>query len=132
MWGSRDHTPNTAAVLTGTDRVLGSELRLEMRLAPKDEVLFDLTVACESAEHSAPTAQFDTAATAIPLNRLKNQDCEIYTSNEQFNDWVKRSSSDLHMMISQPPMACILMPVCPGLAPCSVATASLRRSNVCG
>ena len=33
--------------------VLGSELRLEIKLPPKEEVIFDLTVSCESAEQIA-------------------------------------------------------------------------------
>jgi glycogen debranching enzyme len=85
--------------------VLGSELRLEIKLPPKEEVTFDLTVSCESAEQIASIGQFDTAATAAvnALKWLESQGCEIYTSNERFNDWVKRSSTDLHMMISQTP-----------------------------
>jgi glycogen debranching enzyme len=85
--------------------VLGSELRFEVKLAPKAEVLFDLTVSCESAEPIASISGFDTAATAAAdaLQSLKNQDCEIYTSNEQFNHWLNRSSADLQMMISHTP-----------------------------
>ncbi len=82
--------------------VLGSELRLEFMLPPKEEVTFDFTVSCESTPPIAPISLFDTAATAAAdaLDRFKSQDCEIYTSNEQFNDWLNRSRTDLHMMIS--------------------------------
>ena len=30
-------------------------------------------------------------------------DCTIYSSNEQFNDWVNRSGADLHMMVTSTP-----------------------------
>jgi glycogen debranching enzyme len=85
--------------------VLGSELRLDIKLPPQTEVMFDLTISCESAEHIASIEPFDTAATAAvnALKWLESQGCEIYTSNEQFNDWVKRSSTDLHMLISETP-----------------------------
>jgi glycogen debranching enzyme len=85
--------------------VLGAELRLEMKLPPKGEATFDLTVSCESVESITSISGFDTAATAAAdaLNRLKSHDCEIYTSNEQFNDWLNRSSNDLYMMITQTP-----------------------------
>jgi glycogen debranching enzyme len=85
--------------------VLGSELRLDIKLPPQKEVMFDLTVSCESAEQIASIEQFDTAATAAvdALEGLESQGCEIYTSNEQFNDWVKRSTTDLYMLISQTP-----------------------------
>jgi glycogen debranching enzyme len=85
--------------------VLGFELRLEIKLPPKEEVIYDLTVSYESAEQIASIEPFDTAATAAvySLKWLASQGCDIYTSNERFNDWVKRSSIDLHMMISQTP-----------------------------
>ncbi|MFW0884386.1 glycogen debranching N-terminal domain-containing protein [Candidatus Acidulodesulfobacterium sp. H_13] len=34
------------------------------------------------------------------LKKSEDQDCKIYTSNEQFNDWINRSSVDIHMMIT--------------------------------
>ena len=37
------------------------------------------------------------------LNRLQETDAGIYTSNEQCNDWLKRSSVDLHLMVSHTP-----------------------------
>jgi glycogen debranching enzyme len=91
--------------LPAPGEVLGSELRLEINLAPKGEATFDLTVSCESAEPSATIRPFAPAATAAAeaLQWLENQDCEIYTSNERFNDWLNRSRTDLHMMISQTP-----------------------------
>jgi glycogen debranching enzyme len=83
--------------------VLGSELRFEIKLPPKEEVILDLTVSCEAAQPMAPIAHFGTAATAATdaLQRLKSQECDLATSNEQFNDWLNRSSTDLHMMITQ-------------------------------
>jgi glycogen debranching enzyme len=85
--------------------ILGSELRLTIALPPKGEAMFDLTVACESAGSTFSGATFDTAATAAvdALQWVKSQDCEIHTSNEQFNDWINRASTDLYMMISDTP-----------------------------
>jgi glycogen debranching enzyme len=85
--------------------VLGSELRIVTRLSPKEGVTFDLTVSCESAEQPTSTSRFDIAAPAAEnaLQWIESQDCEIYTSNEQFNDWLNRSRTDLHLMISQTP-----------------------------
>jgi glycogen debranching enzyme len=85
--------------------ILGSELRFEINLPPKSEVTLDLTVSCATVEQSASVTALHTAATAAAeaLNWLKSQDCEIYTSNAQFNDWINRASTDLHMMISDTP-----------------------------
>ena len=85
--------------------VFGSELRWTITLPPKGEATFDLTVACESAGAISSGLAFDTAATAAIDTRewVKSQDCEIYTSNEQFNDWLNRASADLYMMTSETP-----------------------------
>jgi glycogen debranching enzyme len=85
--------------------VLDSELRFAIKLPPKEGATFDLTVSCESSEQVAPIGIFAKAATAA-VNALKHresQGCEIYTSNEQFNDWLNRSRTDLHMMITHTP-----------------------------
>jgi glycogen debranching enzyme len=83
----------------------GSELRIEIKLPPKGEATFDLTIACESAGPAPSRVAFDHAllAAADALQQAKGQDCEIYTSNEQFNDWINRSIADLHCMITDTP-----------------------------
>ena len=83
----------------------GSELRFEVRLPPKGELTFYVTVSCESAPGVAPRLPFDVAAAEAEhaLKLARNEDCEIYTSNEQFNDWLNRSIADLHMMITDTP-----------------------------
>jgi glycogen debranching enzyme len=37
------------------------------------------------------------------LRSLEASNCEIYTSNEQFNDWLNRSRSDLRMLVTDTP-----------------------------
>jgi len=83
----------------------GSEIRLGVKLPPKAEVMFDLTVSCQSSSPVSRRAGFDHAlrAAADALKQAKRQDCEIYTSNEQFNDWLNRSIADLHCMITDSP-----------------------------
>jgi glycogen debranching enzyme len=83
----------------------GSDLRLEIQLPPKGEATFELTISCESAGPVPSRVAFDHAllAAADALKRAKSQDCEIYTSNEQFNDWINRSIADLHCMITDTP-----------------------------
>ncbi len=85
--------------------VSGSEVHYEVRLQPKGKATFFLTVACELAETPPPRPSYNMAfkhATRA-LKHAKTQDCEIYTSNEQFNDWLNRSLADLHMMITDTP-----------------------------
>lgn len=85
--------------------VSGSEVHYEVRLQPKGKATFFLTISCELANASPPRFSYNMAfkhATRM-LKHAKTQDCEIYTSNEQFNDWLNRSLADLHMMITDTP-----------------------------
>jgi glycogen debranching enzyme len=85
--------------------ILGAELRFEIKLPPKGEAVFDLAVSCEAGGSIASVTAYDTSATAAgdTLRWVKSQPSEIYTSNEQFNDWINRASVDLQMMISETP-----------------------------
>jgi glycogen debranching enzyme len=66
-----------------------------------------VTIGCELGDEprSILTTSFENAQ-ALAARRLSlavAQDCSITTSNEQFNEWLARSSADLHMMISDTP-----------------------------
>jgi glycogen debranching enzyme len=80
----------------------GSQLRVDIKLPPKGEITFDLTVSCESTDPPPSRAPFGHAllAAASALEQAKSQNCVIYTSNEQFNDWITRSIADLHSMLT--------------------------------
>jgi glycogen debranching enzyme len=86
-------------------RVSDSEIHFDVRLAPKGEVTLQVTTACESDRTAAPLLSFDAAAQEAEqaLRLARSEDCEIYTSNEQFNDWLNRALADLHMMITDTP-----------------------------
>ena len=83
----------------------GSELRFEIKLPPKGKATFDLTTSCEPAGPVSSCVPFDHAllAAADALKQAKSQDCEIYTSNAPFNDWINRSIADLQFMITDTP-----------------------------
>lgn len=56
--------------------------------------------------HPAPEpTNFDTVyiQAATGLRAMKAEGADIITDNEQFNDWLKRSFSDIHMMLSETP-----------------------------
>jgi len=84
-------------------KVTSDGLVLEAPLAPHADATWDLTIACEiekrrtqvflSYEHACAEAD-------RTLQEARSHDCHIYTSNEQFNDWLNRSAADLHMLIS--------------------------------
>jgi glycogen debranching enzyme len=81
--------------------ILPSEARFTLRLQPKEEQSIYVTACCDSTEAS-PSLPYDSAYHQAnnALNLAKGNDCDIYTSNEQFNDWLNRSLADLHMMVT--------------------------------
>jgi glycogen debranching enzyme len=87
------------------DAISASGLRFKTRIEPKAALLFFLTVVCErngarTESLSYPTALQQASST---VEGAKRDECSIYTSNEQFNEWVKRSMADLRMMVTDTP-----------------------------
>src|SRR6185295_12411501 len=65
---------------------------------------FTVTVTCDTMDAPRKRALgFDQAMEKAEELRteLKNQACGISSSNEQFNEWLSRSATDLHTMITE-------------------------------
>ncbi len=79
--------------------------QFHVALLPRQAAAFYLAVGCERASASNPLLQFDQARSAARANLdvHKKQSCRIEASNGQFNAWVKRATSDLHMMTTMLP-----------------------------
>lgn len=79
-----------------------------LNLAPKERVELAVTVACEVEQQSPRILAVSEAAAqaAAALAALRAQAAQIYTSNEQFNDWLNRSVADLGMLLTQTPHGC--------------------------
>jgi len=85
--------------------LIASGAMFNQRLGPKEEREFFLTYGCEingSASTGVSYSRAHTEVEAAPKT-LQAQHCQIRTSNEQFNEWLVRSSSDLHMMFTATP-----------------------------
>jgi glycogen debranching enzyme len=76
------------------------EATVTITLAPRAESSYLVTFACELDNRQPRQVSFGTAlGTATEtLARRRSQNCEIVTSNEQFNEWLDRSLADLSMM----------------------------------
>jgi glycogen debranching enzyme len=74
-------------------------------LGPKEEKEFFLTYACEINGASSNGMSYGRAheEAEVALTRLQSQASHVRTSSEQFNEWLLRSSSDLHMMFTATP-----------------------------
>jgi glycogen debranching enzyme len=80
----------------------GGELGFELEIEEHGHWELGTTIACEIGGAAPPVHVFDDALVRHQQERarLREQECRITTSNELFNDWIERSSSDLHMLIT--------------------------------
>lgn len=87
------------------EEVLGSKVRFGVSLQPKEEATIFVTVSCESGRVVSVLSSYEEAfgRAGAALKAVRAEECEIYTSNEEFNDWLNRSRADLHMMITDLP-----------------------------
>ena len=81
------------------------EAHYRVQLEPQEEHLFYVTASCVTERSPSSALPFEEGyqRTRRAFRDLERQSCHIYTSNEQFNDWVGRSQADLHMMTSETP-----------------------------
>jgi glycogen debranching enzyme len=82
-----------------------TEARFHVVLEAGEQVVLDVAVVCES--HRTPAMltfrQARDAAQSL-LAQGRSQGADVFTSNEQFNDWLNRSVADLSMMTSDTPV----------------------------
>jgi glycogen debranching enzyme len=74
-------------------------------LGPKEEQEFSLVYTCEidGAVSGRALPRGARAEAANGLSRFETEECQIYTSNQQFNEWLSRSLADVHMMFTRTP-----------------------------
>jgi glycogen debranching enzyme len=60
-------------------------------------------IGCQVGEQRPAIVAFENANAEAhaQLDQARSEDCHVYTSNEQFNQWLNRSAADLHMMITR-------------------------------
>jgi len=79
--------------------ISGTEMRFRVSLGPHEISVLRLTIRCDPSV-SAPVVSYPQAVTAATLefNEVNDSVPEIQSSNSRFNDWVRRSFSDVRMM----------------------------------
>src|ERR1700693_791286 len=83
-------------------QVAANEMRIQLALGPREGTAFTLTTSCTS-EDEKETWPYGVAAEELSRDSTRFSDCDINTSNEQFNDWLNRSKADLRMLITSTP-----------------------------
>jgi glycogen debranching enzyme len=78
---------------------------MPLHLEAQGETSFTLTVACQRGGEKGSHEKYFEALQHMNQTRSEGplSQVEIQTSNEQFNNWVRRSRSDLAMMVTQTP-----------------------------
>src|SRR5262249_31183362 len=81
-----------------------SSLRYDIHVAPHQSEPVAIVVSCETeaARSNGLALGYERALEAAESEAQRHR-CDIYTSNQQFNDWVNRSVADMAMMLTQTP-----------------------------
>jgi glycogen debranching enzyme len=80
-------------------------ITFDLNLAAQQSKEIYVWVACLTEHEQAKLTAFETALTeTVKASRsFIDGQCQIYSSNEQFNRWVNRSQSDLGMLLTETP-----------------------------
>jgi glycogen debranching enzyme len=87
------------------ERLTASEAFFKKVLAPKEQEVFSINYSFER-DDSRPVRRSPEAALHEAAQTLKTRrtgECQVYTSNDEFNGWLDRSVADLHMMLTETP-----------------------------
>ncbi|HVD95013.1 MAG TPA: amylo-alpha-1,6-glucosidase, partial [Candidatus Limnocylindria bacterium] len=79
----------------------------QIRLESGKDASYRCAIACEvdgdSRNEVRPCYESVVEEATSALERVRDQEPQIFTGNEQFNDWLNRSLADLHMMRTETP-----------------------------
>ncbi len=79
----------------------------QVRLESGKDASYRCAIACEvdgdSANEISPCYESAVEEATSALERVRAREPQIFTGNEQFNDWLNRSLADLHMMGTETP-----------------------------
>ncbi len=104
-----DHIPRSTRVECSAPACTARPggISVPVHLEAHGEATFTINVTCEGKGSSSnyPTHNYSEALQVMNQKRSKSPlaEIEIQSSNEQFNDWIRRSRSDLAMMVTNTP-----------------------------
>src|SRR5262245_11173241 len=85
------------------DELGATDLAYHLQLPPRGQTIVEIAVACEESSSRPPVRRYDTATSEARAwrDRLGSHECQVTTSNEQVDAWIRRSQADLHMMLTE-------------------------------
>jgi glycogen debranching enzyme len=88
-------------------RLNESVATFQIRLESGKDASYRCAITCEvdsdSANEISPCYERAVEEATSALERVRAREPQIFTGNEQFNDWLNRSLADLHMMRTETP-----------------------------
>jgi len=88
-------------------RLNESVATFQIRLEAAKDASYRCAIACEvdgdSPNEISPSYESAVEEATSALERVRAREPQIFTGNEQFNDWLNRSLADLHMMRTETP-----------------------------
>ena len=86
-------------------KLTGKTAIFKVSIAEKERLTFFVTISSQIGKAIPERLSYDDALKESEkrLNSAQSRYAQIFTSNEQFNDWVNRSASDLQMMVTDTP-----------------------------
>jgi glycogen debranching enzyme len=80
-------------------------ISVPLHLEPREEMGFTIAIECERQDANWNVATHEEALSRMVQERSTGPlaEIDITTSNEQFNDWIRRSQADLAMMVTTTP-----------------------------
>jgi glycogen debranching enzyme len=87
------------------DAITRSGMRLAVKLEGRQEQVYTLTIACNTARSKVRALSQEAALSQAEQSRAGGARfaCAIESSNGQFNAWVQRSAADLDMLLTHTP-----------------------------
>jgi glycogen debranching enzyme len=83
------------------NRISAQGCEFNIVLRPKQKIIVEIAISCLCGSCPERTDSFDTALEAVSSEMRtagSNGGCYVHSSNEQFNDWLRRSGADIRMM----------------------------------
>ncbi|MCG6156169.1 amylo-alpha-1,6-glucosidase [Rubinisphaera margarita] len=83
--------------------LVDSHCRMKVKLAPGEQKVLHATISCQTGEARYPVRSHSQVVQGIDDYFVRSQQtrAQIVTSNEEFNEWIQRSTADLMMLTSE-------------------------------
>jgi glycogen debranching enzyme len=98
--GLRRETRVESSILPAA--VSSNQMRIPIKLSPGEQIELAIDIHCRAGEEAGSKLEINIPDLLAKRGR-EISEVEIYTSNEQFNDWINRSMADLKMLVTSTP-----------------------------